>query len=97
MTTSYRDLIVWQKSMDLVELVYDYTSNFPDNERYGIISQMRRASISVPSNIAEGRYRSSRKDYKNFLITAFASGGELETQIELSERLGFGLINKREK
>ncbi len=87
---SYRDLVVWEKSMDLVIAVYELTSHFPNFELYGLTSQMRRASISIPSNIAEGRYRGTRKDFRNFLLNAFASGAELETQIEIAKRLPCG-------
>ena len=87
---SYKDLIVWQKAMDLVVAVYETTSRFPHTELYGLVSQMRRSAISIPSNIAEGRRRSSRKDYRQFLIIAFGSGAELETQIEITKRLPFG-------
>lgn len=75
--------------MDLVVEVYKITEGFPKTEIYGIISQMRRCSVSIPSNIAEGRRRSSEKDFKNFLIIAYSSGAELETQIEISKRLSF--------
>lgn len=84
---SYRDLIVWQKSMDLTEEIYRITKNFPKEEIYGITSQMRRCAVSIPSNIAEGRYRGTRKDFLNFLRIAYASGAELETQIEIVKRL----------
>ena len=78
-TSSYQDLIVWQKSMDLVFEVYKLTSNFPKEEVYGLISQMRRCAVSIPSNIAEGSRRSSRKDYCNFVYTSYGLGAELET------------------
>ncbi|HCC59651.1 MAG: four helix bundle protein [Candidatus Staskawiczbacteria bacterium RIFOXYC1_FULL_37_43] len=86
---SYENLIVWQKSMDLVILVYELTQNFPKEEIYGLVSQMRRASVSIPSNIAEGSRRSSRKDFRNFLLNAYGSGAELETQIKIAKRLQF--------
>jgi len=89
MINSYKDLIVWQRSMELVVEVYKITDKFPKEELYGIISQMRRASVSIPSNIAEGRKRSTRKDFRQFLIIAYASASELETQIEISKRLNF--------
>jgi len=87
---SHKDLIVWQKSMDLAIAVYELTEFFPRAELYGIISQMRRCAISIPSNIAEGRRRGTRKDYRQFLIIAFGSGAELETLIEIAKRLQFG-------
>ena len=87
---SYKDLIVWQKSMDLVVAVYELTEQYPKSEMYGLTSQTRRSAVSIPSNIAEGRRRSSRKDYRQFLIVAYGSGAELETQIEIAKRLPFG-------
>lgn len=86
---SYRDLIVWQKSMNLVVLIYKLTEFLPKNELYGIVSQMRRVAVSIPSNISEGKMRGTRKDYRHFLLNAFGSGAELETQIEICERLSF--------
>ena len=73
--------------MDLVVEVYILTDNFPREEIYGLTSQMRRASVSIPSNIAEGRLRGSRKEFRHFLLNAYGSGAELETQIEISKRL----------
>ena len=87
---SYRDLIVWQKSMDLVIDIYEMTEKFPKSENYGLTSQMRRSAVSIPSNIAEGSRRSSRKDFRNFLQNAYGSGAELETQIEITKRIHFG-------
>src|SRR3990167_2659837 len=87
MIDSYKDLIVWQKAMELVEKVYGLTGEFPKEETFGLVSQMRRAAVSIPSNIAEGRTRSYKKEYVQFLLTAYASGAELETQILLSKRL----------
>lgn len=86
---SYKDLIVWQKSMDLVTAVYELTVQFPQSELFGLVPQMKRCAISIPSNIAEGRRRGSKKDYRQFLIIAFGSGAELETQIEIAKRLPF--------
>lgn len=83
---SYRDLIVWQKSIKLVIETYELTNRFPENERFGLISQMRRAAVSIPSNIAEASRRRG-KDAKQLLLIAFGSGSELETQIEISRRL----------
>jgi len=84
---SYRDLIVWQKSIELVLEVYFLTEKFPKEEIYGLVSQMRRSAISIPSNIAEGRFRGTKKDFMQFLRVAYGSGAELETQIEISKRL----------
>jgi four helix bundle protein len=87
MINSYKDLIVWQKSIDLVVEIYGLTENFPREEIYGLVSQMRRSAVSVPSNIAEGRFRGTKKDFVQFLRIAYASGAELETQIEISKRI----------
>ncbi len=89
MMHSYKELTVWQKAMDLVVEIYSLTDSYPKTEQYGLTSQMRRSAVSIPSNIAEGRRRSSRKDYRNFLIIANSSGAELETQVEISKRLPF--------
>src|SRR3989338_951365 len=86
---SYRDLVVWQKAMDLVVLVYELTEQYPKTEIYGLMAQSRRCAVSVPSNIAEGTQRGTRKDYRQFLIMACASGAELETQLEIAKRLSF--------
>lgn len=87
---SYKDLIVWQRSVELVIAVYELTDQFPKTEIYGITAQMRRAVISIPSNIAEGRRRGSRKDFRHFLLNSFGSGAELETQITIAKLLSFG-------
>lgn len=87
--TTYKDLIVWQKSVKLVVEIYELTKHFPKSELYGLVSQMRRSAVSIASNIAEGRRWSSKKDYRQYLITAYGSGAELETQIEISKRLEF--------
>ena len=84
----YKDLVVWQKSMTLVKDIYSLTRGFPREEMYGLISQMRRAAVSIPSNIAEGSRRKG-EETRQFLRFAFASGAELETQIEISKQLGF--------
>jgi len=86
---SYKDLIVWQKSMALVVGVYKLTYLFPTDELYGLTSQMRRAAVSLPANIAEGRRRLSRKDFVHFLNIAYASGAELETLILIAKDLSF--------
>jgi len=87
---SYRDLIVWQKSMDLVVLIYNITESFPKNEAYGLTSQIRRSAVSIPSNVAEGKRRGSKDEYRRFLQIAYASGAELETQLEIVRRVSFG-------
>lgn len=84
---SYKDLIVWQKSLDLVFLIYKLTSFLPKEEIYSLTSQMRRSAISIPSNIAEGRDRGTKKDYLQFLRISKGSCAELETQILLAEKL----------
>ena len=84
---SYENLIVWQKSINLVIEIYKFTEGFPTAERYGLTSQMRRVAISIPSNIAEGKLRGYMKECKQFFLISFGSGGELETQIEIVKRL----------
>ncbi|MEK7106022.1 MAG: four helix bundle protein [Patescibacteria group bacterium] len=86
----YKDLIVWQKAIELVVTIYSATKKFPQIEQYGLVSQMRRCAVSIPSNIAEGSRRSTIKDYKQFLHIAYGSGAELETQLEIAKRLSFG-------
>ena len=85
----YSQLIVWQKAIDLVEEVYKVTRNFPAEEKFGLISQMRRAAVSVPSNIAEGYGRTHRGDYLRHLSIARGSLMELETQLTIALRLRF--------
>ena len=84
--TTHKDLIVWQKSMDLVVAVYALTDTFPQKEQYGLASQMRRSAVSIPSNIAEGYHRGTSKEYRNFLQIAYGSASELDTQIEICIR-----------
>ncbi len=84
---SYRDLGVWCKAMKLAELCYEGTGHFPRQETYGLVSQIRRAAVSIPSNIAEGHSRRSRQAFVNHLSISLGSQSELETQIELSRRL----------
>lgn len=90
---SYRDLFVWKKGKQLTIAIYHLTEKFPSNELYGISGQMRRAALSIPSNIAEGRRRGTRNDFRHFLRIAYGSGAELETQIEIAKDLGFGQVN----
>ena len=85
---SYQDLIVWQRGMDLTEAIYRLTETMPQTERYGLISQMQRAAVSIPANIAEGWGRQSTGDYIRFLKIAQGSAAELETELLLSIRLG---------
>jgi four helix bundle protein len=86
---SYRDLIVWQKSVELVLEIYRATQDFPRAETYGLVSQLRRAAVSVPSNVAEGHARLSTGEYRQFLGHARGSLMEIETQILISQRLGY--------
>jgi len=85
----YKDLLVWQKGMNLAKLVYKLTMRFPSEERYGLTSQMRRAAVSVPSNIAEGQARRSTNEFMQFLSVAEGSLAELDTQLSLSVELAF--------
>lgn len=87
MIESYKELKVWQKAIELVVDVYQLTEHFPKEEQFGLVIQMRRSSISIPSNIAEGRYRGTRKDFAHFLRIAFSSGAELETQVLIAKKL----------
>jgi four helix bundle protein len=87
-TKTYKDLIVYQKAYDLALSIYTATEKFPDNEKYGLTSQMRRCAISIPSNIAEG-YRRGQKEYIHFLKIAFGSCAEFETQLSISKDLGY--------
>ena len=86
---TYRDLIVWQKSMALITEVYKVTKNFPHDEMYGLVVQMRRCSVSIPSNIAEGYGRNSTPDYIRFLKMALGSLYELQTQLDISQNLKY--------
>jgi len=86
---THKDLVVWQKAMDFVFDIYKLTSNFPSDEKFGLISQMRRSSVSIPSNIAEGAARNSTKDYVRFLYISLGSLSELETQIIIASKLDY--------
>jgi len=90
-TKSFKDLIVWQKSRDLAVVIYKLTEQFPKSELYGLTSQMRRAVISISSNIAESYHRFHKKEKQQFLATAFGSGSELESQIEIAKVLFLNL------
>jgi four helix bundle protein len=87
---SFRDLEVWKMSIDLTALIYELTSEFPKQEIYGLTSQMRRAAVSIASNIAEGSARGTRRDFKQFVKQAEGGNCELQTQLTISKRLGFG-------
>jgi four helix bundle protein len=84
---SYKELVVWQKSVDLVEEVYSVTGKFPKEEMYGLSAQMRRAAVSIPSNIVEGSRRKDVPEYLQFLRVVDASSAELETQVVIAKRL----------
>ncbi len=94
MIHSYKDLIVWQKSVELVKEVYKATNKFPSKETFGLTSQIRRSVVSIPSNIAEGFVRRNRAEYRQFLYIAFGSGAELETQLLIAKELEY--LNEEE-
>jgi four helix bundle protein len=85
----YRDLLAWQKAFELALVLYRDTSTFPSEEKYGIVSQLRRACVSMPSNIAEGQGRRSKGEFSRYLSIALGSLAELETQIMISDALGY--------
>ena len=86
---NYRELFAWQKAMDLVEVVYKATGQFPEEEIYGLANQLRRAVVSIPSNIAEGQGRKSDNDFRRFLAISYGSLREAETQILIAKRLNY--------
>ena len=86
---THKDLEIWQLGIELVTQIYKMTSNFPKEELYGLTSQMRRCSVSIPSNIAEGAARNSKKEFLQFLYFSLGSLSELETQLIISKNLGF--------
>ena len=90
MGESFRDLLVWQRSIQMSVAIYKLTAIFPKEETYGLSSQLRRAGVSVASNIAEGYARSSRGEYKQFLGMARGSNSEVQTQLVIARELGFG-------
>jgi four helix bundle protein len=85
-TNGYKDLIAWQKGMELVTVIYDVTDKFPSPEQFGLVSQLRRAAVSVPSNIAEGKAHYSNRDFVRFLRHARGSLAEIETQILIAKQ-----------
>ena len=89
MSQHFKDLIAWQKAMDLVEQIYRLTELFPARENYGLTNQLRRAAVSVASNIAEGQARYSKKEFRHFLRAAKGSLAEIETQVLIARRLGY--------
>ena len=86
---SHKDLLVWQKAVELVVTVYRITSTFPRDELYGLVSQIRRSAVSIPSNIAEGAARQTKREFQQFLHIALGSASELETQFIIAGRLGY--------
>ena len=88
-TSSYKDLIVWQKSILLVKQIYKLTSVFPSEEKFGLISQLRRAAVSIPSNVAEGQARRTTNDFIHFVSNAGGSVAEVETQLIIAVELSF--------
>jgi len=96
MINSHKDLIVWQQSILFVKDIYDITSLFPNQEQFGLTNQMRRAAVSIPSNIAEGAGRSGKKEWIRFLHIALGSVSELETQLEIAKVLGYTSNIERE-
>src|SRR3989344_7860075 len=92
---SFKELTVWQKSMDLAKRVYKISQTLPPEEKFGLVSQMQRCAVSIPSNIAEGNKRSTSKDYAQFLRLAGGSAAELETQLLLSQSI-YGVEIKTE-
>ena len=97
MGNSYKDLIAWNKAMELVTIVYSATKAFPREELYGLTNQLRRAVVSVPSNIAEGQARFSQKEFFRFLSHARGSLVEVETQLLIAERLGYLRKDQRQQ
>ena len=91
---THKDLDVWKLGIELVEEIYKITSKFPKNEIYGLISQMRRAAVSIPSNISEGAARDSAKEFIQFLYVALGSLSELETQVIIAKKLSYINNNK---
>jgi four helix bundle protein len=91
---SHENLRAWQFSMDLVEVIYKETASYPSDERFGLINQLRRAAVSVPSNIAEGGARGSDAEFIRFLYIARGSLSEVQTQLLISQRLGFSPLNQ---
>ena len=86
---SYRDLEVWKLSIDFVKKVYQVTHNFPDSEKFGLINQIRRAAVSIPSNIAEGHGRNFTKEFRQFLAISLGSLAELETQLIIAKEIEY--------
>ena len=90
MGSSFKDLVVWQRAVELSLAIYKHTSSFPASERFGLSDQLRRASVSIASNIAEGYGKATKGEYLSFLGHARGSNGEVQTQLVIAQRLGFG-------
>lgn len=88
-TSSYKDLLVWQKGIALVKLIYEITQRFPADEKFGLIAQMRRAAVSIPSNVAEGQARHTTGEFVQFVSHAEGSVAELDTQLTIALELGY--------
>ena len=86
---THKDLELWKKAIDLVTSIYRVTEQFPKSEQYGLVSQLRRSAVSIPSNIAEGATRNYKTEFKQFLFVALSSASELETQLIISGKLNF--------
>ena len=82
---TFQDVIAWQRSIELAKRIYTLTKHFPDSERFGLSSQMRRCAVSIPSNIAEGYHRSSRSEFRRFCFIAYGSAAELQTQLIIAK------------
>ena len=95
MDKPHKKLDVWKLSMELSRKIYHLTTGFPGEEKFGLVSQMRRAAVSIPSNLAEGAARSSNNEFRNFLSIARSSLSELDTQLDLSQQLGFIAASSR--
>ena len=93
----YKDLQIWQKGVDIANKIYSVTNRFPKSELYGLIAQIRKASVSIPSNIAEGFVRHHSKEYKQFLYISLGSCAELDTQLIIANRRNFLTMEKLEE
>lgn len=95
--SSYQNLIVWQKSVELCVLIYKITEKYPKSEQFGLTIQTRKCGVSIPSNIAEGQRRGHKKEFLNFLRISFGSGAELETQLIIALKIGYLSQNEFDK
>ena len=91
---SYRDLEVWKRSIALVKDIYEATTQFPPAENFGLVQQIKRAAVSIPSNIAEGQFRNSPKEFRQFLFIALGSAAELETQLIIANQVNYLSISE---